>query len=162
MQSGRFLIDLAACGRWIWVTWKRWLCLCGIALSEEGGCFVVSLVVLSRKDCILPWDVAQFVQSSQGRYRVVWSPFSFYGDMSESSRDLLGVVWGCNLARGGWTFCGRWRECEWCICWFMLYNFKSHFTVQIRVNIRMYPQKCDACGCCNANRSKWHSQQPVT
>ena len=33
-----------------------------------------------------------FVQPFQSSYRVVWAPFSFYGDMSESSRGLLGVL----------------------------------------------------------------------
>ena len=43
------------------------------------------------------------------------APFSFYGGMSENSRGLLGVGWGCSLARGRGTFCGRWREwIVWC------------------------------------------------
>jgi len=89
--------------------------LCGIALLGEGGGFEVPLVVLLIIDCMLSWDVVPFLQPFQGSYRVVWAPFSFYGDMSESSRDLLGVVWGCGLARGGGTFCGRWREwVVWC------------------------------------------------
>ena len=37
MEYGRVLIDLAACGRWFRGTWRRRLCLCGIALSEGGG-----------------------------------------------------------------------------------------------------------------------------
>ena len=49
MESGRFLIDLAARGRWICVTWRRRLCLYGIALSEKGGGFVVPLVLLREK-----------------------------------------------------------------------------------------------------------------
>jgi len=107
MESGRVLIDLAACGRWFWGTWRRRLCLCGIALSEGGGGFEVPWVVLLRVDCILSWDVALFVWPFQGRYRTVWAPFSFYGGMSESSRGLLGVLWGSDLARGGGTFCGN-------------------------------------------------------
>ena len=115
MECGRVLVDLAACGRWFWGTWRRRLCSCGIALSEGGGGFEVHLVVLFRVDCILSWDVAPFVGPFLGRYRVVWAPFSFYGSMSESSRGLLRVVWGSDLARGGTTICGRWREyVVWC------------------------------------------------
>jgi len=91
MESGRILIDIAACERWIWLTWTRRLCVCGTTLSEEGGGIVVPLVVLWRKDCIPTWDVAPFLRSSQGRYRVVRAPFSLYGDMSEISRDLFNL-----------------------------------------------------------------------
>ena len=37
MECGRVLIDLAACGRWFWGTWRRRLCLCGIASEGKGG-----------------------------------------------------------------------------------------------------------------------------
>ena len=71
----------------------RRLCVCGIALSEEGAGFDVPLVGLLRRDCILSQDVVSFVRPFQGSCRVVWVHFPFYGGMSmtENSGGLLGV-----------------------------------------------------------------------
>ena len=126
MECGRVLIDLAACGRWFWGTWRRRLCLCGIALSEGGGGFEVPLVVLLRVDCILSWHVVLFVrpfsgqvQSGVGAFFVLWryewkQPWFVRSCVrkcfDQTGRDILwkmegisGLVWVCFWRQVGRT-----------------------------------------------------------
>jgi hypothetical protein len=55
MGSGLILVNLAACGIWLWRTWRCPLCLCGISLSGGGWGFEVLLVALLRTGCSLIW-----------------------------------------------------------------------------------------------------------